>query len=79
METPDFRAIIDLWPTRTALKRDIAEEVGSTRGLQPYQWHSANLIPEKWFDALVKVAGRRGFDQVTYPILSRLYRERART
>ncbi len=62
-----FRDIIDLWPTRVALARDIAHELADGRPLLPVRdWHVRDTIPDKYFHAVVAAAGRCGFEGVTY-------------
>lgn len=65
-----FRAVIDLWPSQAALRRDL-ETCGRAK---VNQWRHANMIPEVWFDDLLLVAKKRGFHEITYRLLTALYR-----
>lgn len=74
MELASFRDVIDLWPTRAALVRDLKDHGGATTDAPVYDWHHEDRIAEKWFDPLIAAAKHRGFEGVTYAALARLYR-----
>lgn len=46
-----FRDIIDLWPTRSDLAREIGEQYGTV-----HQWHLNDSIPGRAFAAIVRAA-----------------------
>lgn len=71
----DFRQIIDLWPTRSAFDRDLKMKQPSPKAGSAAQWYKENRIPEKWFDNVLVMAQARGYGLLTYPVLSRLYRQ----
>ncbi len=70
----DFRAVIALWPTKAALARDLSRIGGAERAAPVREWHARNRIPEQWFDALLAAASHRGFEEVTYRLLTDLFK-----
>lgn len=68
-----FKSVVDLWPTRAALEADLLAQSG--RAAPVREWHKRDRIPAKWFDAVIAVAAKRGFEGVTYPLLAELYKK----
>ena len=63
----DFRAIIDLWPTRVAFAGDV--------GVPPItaqQWHNRDSIPAAKFNDVVRAAHKAGHRNVTVYLLADL-------
>ena len=69
-----FRAVIDLWPTRS----ELAKRLGFGGKGQPIcgahvrVWRQRNRIHPRHFDRLILAAQACGFTSVTYPLLARL-------
>jgi hypothetical protein len=70
-----FRDVISAWPTRAAMQRDLFAETGKAAPVR--EWHKRNRIPSSWFDAVIAVAAQRGFEGVTYKVLTDLYKNGA--
>jgi hypothetical protein len=70
-----FREIIDLWPSRVAMGRDVKRQSEVKKTLHPRIWYAHNRIAEKHFDALILAAADRGFEGVTYPVLAALLKQ----
>lgn len=64
-----FRDVIDLWPRRSSLARDIEMATPAVG----YWWRN-NVIPPVHYDKVIEAAKRRGFYGVTYPVLAALAR-----
>ena len=74
-ELASFRDVINLWPSRSALTRDLSG--GPKAPVAPVRdWYARDSIPDHWFDLLISAAKRRGFDEVTYRLLAELTRSR---
>jgi hypothetical protein len=69
-----FRDVIDLWPTKAALVRDLTELGGAAKTAPVRYWYSHDAIPAQWFDPLLGAAKARGFDEITYRSLAALYK-----
>lgn len=65
-----FSQIIDLWPSLRELWRDMEGHHPDMAYETVRAWRTRNSIKSKYFDALVAAAKRRGFDGVTYEVLS---------
>lgn len=81
-----FRDIVNLWPRRSDLRRELLRFAADDRPRGPKgtpvtpsvrYWVQVDLIPTHWFGPLVKAARARGFDGVTMKLLYRLDNERA--
>ena len=72
-----FREIIDLWPTRAALTRDLTDFGGADKVAPARDWYVHDHIPPTWFNPLLAAAAARGFNEVTYRLLSELYKREA--
>lgn len=75
-QTPptSFKAVIDLWPTKAALARDLKAKGGATKTAPVREWYSRNSIPITWFDPLLAAAAERGFHELNYRLLAGFYR-----
>ena len=62
-----FALVILMWPSTAELAADIGRPVGTVR-----QWKNRNCIPAKNWKEIVTAAQRRGFDGISYDLLSRL-------
>lgn len=69
-----FRDVIALWPTKAALARDLKSIGGAAKAAPVREWSARNRIPEQWFDPLLKAAAHRGFEEVTYRLLTDLFK-----
>ena len=85
-EHHDFRSIIDLWPTRAALFRDLMRYAPANRRLGPSgkparpavrYWAQQNLIPPQWFEPVARAARARRFRGVTMRTLQDIRRRSA--
>lgn len=65
-----FSAVIILWPSVAELAADIDRPVGTVR-----QWKNRNCIPAKEWLEVVRAAKERGFNEITYDLLSKLAAE----
>lgn len=72
--TSSFRDVIDLWPTKAALARDLKRIGGADKVAPVREWYGRNRIPVVWFDALILAAQHRGFEGITYRILTELFK-----
>jgi hypothetical protein len=73
VEIKSHQDIIALWPSRAALAGDLARWGGNRKKPNVRDWHQRNRIPTNWFDSVLEAAKQRGFDEVTYRVLSELY------
>lgn len=83
MTPKSFRDVINLWPTREALHADLMAYPRRPRGpgrkwkrADVKGWAARDRIPPWWFDAVISAARTRGHPQVTYPLLTALYKAR---
>lgn len=81
-----FRDIIDLWPRRSDLYRDLLRLAPTVRRLGPKgtparpsvrHWAQVDRIPPHWFSTLERAAWKRGFVGVTVKRLHEIRRSRA--
>lgn len=77
MPPASFREVLRLWPSLRAARQDIGSLAPGGELAQVYSWHARDKIPEPWFDRVLEAAQRRGFDEVTYRLLSDIARGRA--
>lgn len=68
----DFRAVIDLWPTRA----DLARDLGITETLAGQMYYS-NSIHSRWYQMLIRAAHKRDIEGLTLDLLVTLSKERA--
>lgn len=73
VEIKSHRDIIALWPSRAALAEDLKAWKGTRKKPNVRDWHQRNRIPTNWFDPVLEAAKHRGFDEITYRVLSQLY------
>jgi hypothetical protein len=69
----NFRDVIDLWPTRSALAADVAISDVLARAW----WQRNSIPPSRWQD-VVRAASARGFDGVTFDRLAACAADRRR-
>lgn len=71
-----FRDVLDLWPDRAELAKRLG--VGARgRPITPAHlrvWYQRNRISPKYFDRLISAARACGYEEVTYPLLTRLWK-----
>ena len=69
-----FQDVIDLWPTKAAFAADL-HAYGDQEKLAPArEWYRRGSIPPTWFDSVLAAAEARGFSEVTYRLLTGLYK-----
>lgn len=64
-----FSEIIDLWPSRRALWRDLKESYPDLAYDTVKSWRSRNSISSEYFDAIVLAAKANGYKGVTHEAL----------
>lgn len=69
-----FRDVISLWPSKIALTRDLSTIGGAEKIAPVREWWHRDRIPVIWFDPLLKAAAHRGFEEVTYRLLTDLFK-----
>lgn len=67
----DFRAVIALWPSRSAMAHDLGEEHWLVEA-----WYRKNSIPPRWFDPVTRAAIKRDFEGISNDVLLRLHVQR---
>jgi hypothetical protein len=74
---PDsFRAVIDCWPTRAELRRDVVAWMPERKPPSVRMWYADDSIPHWWFPAVVRCAHKRGLLGITKARLDTLRRAR---
>lgn len=68
---PDFRAVIKLWGSRSALAGDLGVEHWLVEA-----WWRKNSIPPRWFDPVTRAAIKRDFTGVSNDVLLALHVKR---
>lgn len=75
MQIPQtFVDVIDLWPSRPELARDLGFTIGRVQ-----KWADRNKIPPEHWNILIKAAGKRGYWQVTPRRLTTIAENSARS
>ena len=70
-----FVDIIDMWPSRLAMKTDVERFMAPPKRAHVRDWVMRDSIPIAFFDAVILAAEGRGFLGVTYPLLSELWKQ----
>lgn len=65
--------VIDLWPSAAAMYGDVRLFAGDKK-VSVRSWKIMHTIPPAFFDAVIAAAEMRGFEGVTYLLLTELYK-----
>jgi hypothetical protein len=65
------RALLALWPSLEAISDDTGASLFAVR-----KWPQRDRIPSEWWSALVRSAGERGINEVTFEALAEAHARR---
>lgn len=71
-----FHDVISLWPAKAAMSEDLGVIDGKPAHVR--EWSVRGRIPRKWFDRVIEAATKRGFEGVTYQVLTDLFKSESK-